>query len=253
MQLKFFHVLRNRSMAQEIIRDKFSVQPNGASAWRLLKKLGLSSQNPLRRSYQHYSKAVNHSSKEGYLKKHKLAKREKAPNFLADEASARSDYHRETTWAPRGQPPVLLSTGARFILNLASAVCLRGKMRFKAFNSRMSTAKFIEFLQRVTKEAKHPDFLIVNGHSTHRAVEVKMFVAYTKSILRLFFMPPYSSEPNLAKSVWKYVKDRHVVKVTICGPDQFRALALGTLRQIQKMPALVSPFLGQKEPHYITA
>ena len=118
---------------------------------------------------------------------------------------------------------------------------------------RMTAAKFIDFLQRLMKGAKRPIFLIVDGHPTHRAVKVKKFVASTDGQLRLFFLPPYSPELNPDESVWNYVKNHHVGKATITGPDQFRALVLGTLRRIQKMPDLVRSFFGQKELRYITA
>jgi hypothetical protein len=34
----------------------------------------------------------------------------------------RSDYHAGTTWAPVGQTPVVRTTGARFSVNMISAV-----------------------------------------------------------------------------------------------------------------------------------
>jgi transposase len=223
------------------------------SVGRLLKKLGLSPQKPLRRAYQQDPEAVDRWVKEEYPAIRKLAKREKAEIFFADEASVRSDYHSGTTWAPRGQTPVVPTTGARFSLNLVSAVSPRGDMRFMTVNGRMNAAKFIEFLQRLMKGSDRPVFLIVDGHPTHRAVKVKKFVASTKGKLRLFFLPPYSPELNPDESVWNYVKNHHVGKATITGPDQFRDLVLGTLRQIQKLPALVRSFFGQRELHYITA
>jgi transposase len=253
LQLKFFYALWTRSMVREVIRENFGIRLSDVSVGRLLKKLGLSPQKPLRRAYPQDPEAVDRWVKEEYPQIRKLAKREKAQIFFADEASVRSDYHSGTTWAPRGQTPVVPTTGARFSLNLVSAISPRGDMRFMTVNGRMNAAKFIEFLQRLMKGSDHPVFLIVDGHPTHRAVKVKKFVASTKGKLRLFFLPPYSPELNPDESVWNSVKNHHVGKATITGPDQFRALVLGTLRQIQKMPCLARSFFGQKELHYITA
>jgi transposase len=253
MQLKFSFALWTRSMVREVIRDKFGVHLSDVSVGRLLKKLGLSPQKPLRRAYQQNPEAVDRWVNEEYPEIRKLAKREKARIFFADEASVRSDYHSGTTWAPRGQTPIVPSTGARFSLNLISAVSPRGEMRFMTINGRMNADKFIEFLQRLIKGAKHPVFLIVDGHPTHRAVKVKKFVVSTKGMLQLFFLPPYSPELNPDESVWNYLKNHHIGKATISGPDQFRALVLGTLRRIQKMPALVRSFFGQRELQYIKA
>ena len=173
--------------------------------------------------------------------------------FFADEAGVRSDYHSGTTWAPRGQTPVVPTTGARFGLNLISAVSPNGDMRFMTVDGRMNSAKFIEFLKRLMTGNDRSIFLIVDGHPSHRAVKVKKFVAATKGGLRLFFLPPYSPELNPDESVWNYVKHHHIGKAKITGPDQLRTMVFGILRRLQKMPALVRSFFGQKELRYITA
>ena len=240
-------------MVREVIRDQFGARLSDVSVGRLLKKLGLSPQKPLRRAYQQDSEAVDRWVNEDYPAIRKLAKREKAQIFFGDEAGVWSDYHSGTIWTPRGQTPVVPSTGARFSLNLISAVSPNGEMRFMTVNGRMNAAKFIEFLKRLMTGTERPVFLIVDGHPTHRAVKVKKFVAATGGRLRLFYLPPYSPELNPDESVWNYVKNHHVGKAKITGPNQLRALVFGTLRRLQKMPALVRSFFGQKELHYITA
>jgi hypothetical protein len=50
--------------------------------------------------------------------------------YFADESGIRSDYHTGTTWAPRGQTPVVEVTGRRFSLNMISAVSPQGEFRF---------------------------------------------------------------------------------------------------------------------------
>ena len=252
-QLKFSFALWTRSMIRELIRKEFGVRLSDVSVGRLLRKMGLSPQKPLRRAYQQDEQAVGQWVGEEYPKLRKLAKREKAQIFFADEASVRSDYHSGTTWAPRGQTPVVPSTGARFSLNLVSAVSPRGDMRFMTVEGRMNADKFIEFLKRLINGATHPVFLIADGHPTHRAVKVKKFVASTEGRLRLFFLPPYSPELNPDESVWNYVKNHQIGKATITGPDQFKALVLGVLRRLQKMPALIRSFFEQKELRYIIA
>ncbi len=156
LQLKFPYALWTRSMVREVIRDKFGVRLSDVSVGRLLNKLGLSPQKPLRRAYQQDQEAVERWVNEEYPEIRKLAKREKARIFFADEASVRSDYHSGTTWAPRGKTPVVPTTGARFSLNLVSAVSPRGEMRFMTVTGRMNAAKFIEFLQRLMKGTNRP-------------------------------------------------------------------------------------------------
>ena len=54
----------------------------------------------------------------------------KAEIWFADESGLRSDYHAGTTWGVKGQTPIVRSTGARYRLNMISAVNRRGRMRF---------------------------------------------------------------------------------------------------------------------------
>lgn len=51
-------------------------------------------------------------------------------HYFADEASVRSDYHTRTTWAPVGRTLVVTATGARFSVNMISAVSAQGALRF---------------------------------------------------------------------------------------------------------------------------
>lgn len=250
-QLKFPFALWTRSMIREVIRDKFGVRLSEVSVGRLLRKRGLSPQKPLRRAYQQDREAVERWVNEEYPAIRKLAKRQKARIFFADEAGVRSDYHSGTTWAPRGQTPVVRTTGARFSLNLISAVSPRGEMRFMIVDGRMTTDKFIVFLKRLLTGQEGPVFLIVDGHPTHRATKVKKFVAATEGRLRLFYLPSYSPELNPDESVWNHLKNHNVGKTTITGPDQLRTLVLGTLRRLQKLPELIRSFFKQKELRYI--
>ena len=61
------------------------------------------------------------------------------------------------------------STGARFGVNLISAVSAQGELRFMLTKGRVTAAVFIGFLKRLLVNATTPIFVIVDGHPTHRA------------------------------------------------------------------------------------
>lgn len=107
--------------------------------------------------------------------------------FFADEAGVRSDFHRGTTWAPIGETPVVAATGARFSVNMISAVSPRGDFRFMVVEGTVTAAIFIEFMKRL---------LVVDGHPTHRSKRAKEFVASMCGEIELFYLPPYSPELN---------------------------------------------------------
>lgn len=239
LQLKFEFALWTRAIIRDLIQDRFKVTLSEVSVGRLLKKLGLSPQRPLARAYQRNPEQVQRWLQEDYPKIQQLAKRMGAQIFFADEASIRSDYHSGTTWAQVGKTPVLQRTGARFSLNLLSAISPRGELRFMCWKGKLNAGVFTEFLKRLVVKAESPIFLIVDGHPVHRAAQVKRFVAETGGLLRLFHLPSYAPELNPDEFVWNHLKHHKVGRVTIKGPDHLKRKVIGFLRSLQKLPHLI--------------
>lgn len=252
VQLKFEFALWTRAMVRELIRDRFGVRLSDVSVGRLLRKLGLTPQKPLRRAYQQDPEKVKAWKETAFPEIRKLAKKEKAEIYFGDEASVRSDYHSGTTWARRGQTPVVEKTGARFSVNLVSAVSSQGKLRFMAFSGRMNGDQFVEFLKRLIYNAPRPIFLILDGHPVHKSAKVREFVESTEGRLRLFILPPYSPNLNPDEWVWNWLKRHHLGKTAIKGPDHLKVMISRFLRRLQKSPALVKGFFNDPELSYIS-
>ncbi len=247
LQMKFEFALWTRDMVRILIRERFGVRLSEVSVGRLLRKLGLSPQRPLARAYQRDPQLVELWMKREYPKIRAEAKRVGAQIFFADEASVRSDQHSGTTWAPMGQTPVVDTTGARFKLNMLSALSPRGELRFMVTEQKLTAGLFIEFLQRLLHKQSGPVFLVVDGHPVHRSVAVKHFVAGTEGRLRLFRLPPYAPELNPDEQVWNHVKHHKAGKLAIHGPEQFKRRLIGFLRALQKTPSLVRALF--RHPH----
>jgi transposase len=250
LQLRFEFALWTRGMVRELIRERFGVRLSEVSVGRLLRKLGLSPQRPLRRAYQQDAKQVERWLKREFPKIRAWAKRERATIFFEDEAGIRSDFHAGTTWAPRGQTPVVPATGQRFGLNLVSAISPRGELRFMTVEGRMNAGKFIGFLERLLHGTQQPIFLIVDGHPSHRARKVLEFVRRTNGRLRLFFLPPYSPQLNPDELVWNHLKNHGVGKRVVRSRGELKRVVLAHLRSLQRTPALVRHFFLERHVCY---
>ncbi|GLT22946.1 hypothetical protein GCM10007933_24070 [Zoogloea oryzae] len=77
---------------------------------------------PLMRAYQRDPALVTEWIRHEFPRIRAKAKAVVADIFFGDEAAVLSDYHTGTTWAPVGVTPVVKTTGARFKLNLISAI-----------------------------------------------------------------------------------------------------------------------------------
>jgi transposase len=250
LQLRFEFALWTRAMIRELIREEFGVRLSEVSVGRLLRKLGLSPQRPLRRAYQQDKERVECWLTEEYPAIRGMARREGATIYFGDEAGVRSDYHSGTTWAPVGQTPVVECTGARFSLNLISAISPKGELRFMTVKGTVNGSKFVEFLKRLIHNATRPIYLIVDGHPAHRAKVVKEYLLSTDGRVRLFFLPPYSPELNPDELVWNHIKNHKLGRTAVKGPDDLKEKVTSFLRSLQRMPEKIRGFFREPNVRY---
>lgn len=249
LQLQFPYALWTREMVKELIARKYGIQLNVTSVGRLLKKLGLSCQRPLMRAFQQNPVVVREWMERDYPKIKRSALKGKAEIYFEDEAGVRSDYHKGTTWAVRGNTPVIRTTGARFSMQMISAITARGRMKFMTHNGKVNAKVFCEFLKRLMHNAANKIFLIVDGHPVHRSTSVKKFVQSTKGKLRLFYLPPYSPELNPDELVWNNVKSK-VGRSLIKGPDDLETKVRYYLKSLQRNPETICAFFQEPNVRY---
>lgn len=250
LQLKFPFALWTSRMIRELIYKRYRIKLSRSSVCRLLGQLGLSAQRPLWRAYQQNPEVVQKWIDEEYPKIRRQARRVGAEIYFGDEAGVRSDFHSGTTWGKRGHTPIVSSTGARFGVNMISAVSPQGQMRFMLTKARVTAKVFIEFLKRLLVNASGPIFLIVDGHPTHKAKCVRQFIELQEGRLKLFLLPPYSPELNPDEYVWNDLKNNCLGRKVITSKEQLRKQVLSHLRKLQKLPALISSFFRSPTTRY---
>ncbi len=240
-QLKFDYALWTLDMIRVLIRREFDVRLSEVSVGRVMKRLGFTPQRPLYRAWQQDPHLVDEWRTKTYPEIEARAKRENALIFFADESGIRSDHHAGTTWAPKGQTPVVKKTGARFTLNMLSAVNALGHFRFMTVEGTVTAKVFRDFLNRLITGMERKIFLIVDGHPSHKAKLVKDFVAEHLDRIELFYLPPYSPELNPDELVWGHVKSK-IGKKAVLTKDELVSAAQNALRSLQKMPHIVASF-----------
>jgi transposase len=250
LQFKFEFALWTRPMIQTLIRSKYGIKLSLASIGRLLAQLGLTCQKPLMRAFQQNPTLVEKWLKEEYPRIKAKAKKEGAEIYFADEAGVRSDAHSGRTWAPRGQTPVIATTGARFGLNMISAVSPKGHLRFMVVSGRVAAKEFSEFLKRLVLGAERPIFLIVDGHPVHRSAKIRKLAESHNGKLKLFYLPPYSPELNPDEHVWNDLKNNGVGRMQITGPDDLKRKVTSHLKWMQKTPDLIRSFFQAPTTKY---
>jgi len=252
LQFKFEFALWTRPMIQTLICNKYGTKLSLASIGRLLAQLGLTCQKPLMRAFQQSPPLVEKWLREEYSEIKARAQKEGADIFFADEAGVRSDAHSGRTWALRGKTPVIATTGARFGLNMISAVSPKGHLRFMVVPGRVAAYEFSDFLKRLVLGAERPIFLIVDGHPVHRSAKVRKLAESHNGKLKLFYLPPYSPELNPDEYIWNdlKIKNNGVGRMQIAGPDYLKRKVTSHLKWMQRTPDMIRSFFHAPTTKY---
>jgi len=250
LQLKFSFALWTRSMVTRLIRKQFGLKLSETSVGRLLRQMGFSCQKPLYRAYQQDPETVEHWKKTVFPQIKKRAKKLGATIYFEDEAGIRSDFHAGTTWAAKGQTPVVKVTGARFSTNMISAISTRGHLRFMVNQGTVTADVLCDFLKRLMHNAQQPIFLIWDGHPTHKSKKVHECIESFEGKLEVYFLPSYSPELNPTEQVWRSVKNHGVGRKSVFGPDQLKSAVISSLRRLQKIPKIVLSFFKHPDCNY---
>lgn len=252
-QLKFSFALWTRPMIAELIKRQFGIRFSRTSVGRLLHQLGFSCQKPLYRAYQRDTELVNQWKEKVFPEIKKRAKKEGAKIYFQDESGVRSDFHSGTTWALKGQTPVVESTGARFGLNMMAAITPGGQMQFMIVQGSVRADQICEFLERLMYGHDDKIFLIWDGHPTHKSKKVKECIASFNGRLEIFLLPSYSPDLNPIEQLWNHTKTNGVGRNSIKGPNQLKSIVINKLRSLQKLPKMIASFFRHPDCSYIIA
>jgi transposase len=195
-QLQFGFMLWTREAVRMTLKKLYNIKIGLSAVGRLLKKLGLTPQKPIKKAYEQSSRKVKEWLRTEYPKIQLLAKKVRAEIHWGDEMGIRSDDQIGRTYGKRGKTPVVNVTGKRFRTNMISTITNRGKLRFMVFNKCFTSAVFINFLKRLLNGSKYKIFLILDGHPVHKSKKVKKWIEINSGRIALFLLPAYSPELN---------------------------------------------------------
>lgn len=235
-QYKFPFALWTRNAIGIVIFRRYGIRLSANSVGRLLAQMGITPQKPLWRAYQQDPERVRQWVQKEYPEIRRDARRRGAEIWFGDEAGLRSDYHAGTTWSAQGQTPVVTSTGARYRLNLISAVNRRGKMRFMIEKKGLNAQVICRFLDRLMVGRRRPVILILDGHPMHKSGVVAKKASSYRGRLRLCLLPPYSPELNPDEGVWREVKAHRLGRAGVFSASEMKSKALGALRHLAGRP-----------------
>jgi len=114
--------LWTRLVVRRLIADKFDANLGVTAVGKLLAKLGLTPQKPLKRAYERDPAAIEGWKNETYPSIARQAKKRGAEIYFWDESGFRADAVQGTTWGVQGQTPIVAVPGQRQSVSAASAM-----------------------------------------------------------------------------------------------------------------------------------
>lgn len=251
-QYGFDFGLWTRKIVADLIEKKFKVRLGLTSVGRLLAELGITPQKPLRRAYERNPEAVERWQRTDYPQLRQRAKERGADIFFLDEAGIRSDTPLGRTWAPKGQTPIVQTSGQRQSINAISAVNSQGAFWYAIYSGGLNASRFVEFLGSFLRHRRRPAFLVVDGHPSHRAKMVSQFVQEKKGRIELHFLPGYAPDLNPDEFVWNYLREKGTSKKPLLKNESLRKRVETDLAAIKALPGLVRSFFRAPSVAYVT-
>ena len=244
--------LWTRAVVASLLERKFGIQLGRSAVGELLAKLGLTPQKPLQRAYQRDPEAIEKWQRETFPAIAQQAKASGGEVYFWDESGFRADTVHGKTWGKKGQTPVVERPGQRQSISTASAVNVRGAFWYCTYEGGLNAGLFVSLLRRMMRHRSKPVHLVVDGLPAHKTKLVKDYVASTKGMLTLHFLPGYAPELNPDELVWSHMKRTGAARAPLRRGEKLREKIEAQLGAIKRLPKLVRSFFKAPSVAYIT-
>jgi len=242
--------LWTRRIVQSLIERKLGINLGWTAVGRLLARLEITPQKPLRRAYERDPERIQQWLDGDYPKLRRRAKKHGAKIYFLDEAGFHSDPVLGRTYGLKGHTPVVATSGQRQSINAISAVNAKGEFWYNVYSGKLNAARFVEFLQDLMKGRRERVFLVVDGHPSHKAKRVQAYVKSLAGKLELHFLPPYAPDLNPDEFVWGYAKTNGVSKKPLQQNESLKERVESDLKAIKRDKKLVRSFFCAKSVVY---
>ena len=252
-QLQFPFMLWTRKAVQELIAQRYEVKLGLTSISKYLKKWGMTTQKPKLKSYRRQPAEIQKWIDEIYPSIHNRAVKEGVTIHFGDETGIRSQDQIGKGFAPKGETPILETSGTRFGVNMVSTITNNGSMRFMLFEGSMNADKFIVFLRQLTKSQKRKIFLILDNSRVHHAKIVKNWVNKHQDKIELFFLPAYAPDYNPDELLNNTLKIKLNNTTKAQNKSELIKTASKILKSLQNTPRIIRSFFEAKTTSYAGA
>ncbi len=198
-------------MIRQLIFQKFGVFYAARYLSELLKNMGFSYQKATFVADKQDEKKRKKWLKTKWPEILKLAQKKDAYIFFGDESSFPQWGSLSYTWAPKGQQPVVKTSGNRKGYKVFGLIdYFTGKFLAKGHEGKLNAETYQSFLKDVMSQTRKHIILIQDNVPYHTCPDMQAFFYDYKDRISVFQLPVYSPDFNPIEKLWKKVKEKGI-------------------------------------------
>ena len=197
----------NSALIRDVIQREFGVLYNVHYVSELMRNLGFSYQKA-----RFVSDHLDEARRQHWLSQVwpaivQEARQTQALLLFADEASFAQWGSLGSTWAPRGQQPLVKTCGKRKGYKVWGLIdYFSGRLFWQGQAERFTAEGYCAFLAIMLAATDRPVIVVQDGARYHTAQQTRTFIATHAARLTVYQLPSYSPDYNPIEHLWRNVK-----------------------------------------------
>lgn len=164
---------------KRLVEEMFGRSLSRSETWRLLRRMGWSTQKPTRRARERDEQKIQRWKDEQWSRIKAKARKEKRTIVFIDESGLTQKPAAKSTWAPEGETPVLELNFNWKKLSVIGGITIK-TLYFQLHEESIKTAQVIEFLRHLQRHIKGKLLVVWDNLPAHRSKIVAEYLAETK-------------------------------------------------------------------------
>jgi transposase len=233
------------ALLQDLIHREFGQLYTVHYLCELLRNLGVSYQKA-----RFVSDHLNEQKRQEWLNDTwpalvEVARRRGALLLFGDEASFAQWGSLSSTWAPRGQQPLVKTGGKRKGDKVFGLIdYFTGRLFWQGHEGRFTAESYCAFVAEILEQTTQPIILLQDGARYHTAVAPKAFFAQHAPRLWVEQLPSYSPDYNPIEHLWRTIKRQNTHNRYFPEFSDLRTAVETAVEHFQQHPQAVKQLSG---------
>ncbi|MBI3457642.1 MAG: IS630 family transposase [Candidatus Rokubacteria bacterium] len=180
----------------------------------------------------------------------KNARRRRAWLVFQDESGVSQRPPVRRTWAPRGEPPVLIHAFNWKTLSVAAAPAFRwdgrrSQLFFQTCPDSYNAPRLIAFLNDLKRHAPRRRLVLIwDGLPAHKSGEMSAYLACQRRWLTVERLPGYAPDLNPVEVLWGNIKGQELANLCPDDLGEVAAAVRAGMARVRRRPTLARAFLN---------